>query len=392
MTPAEAILFALWVPVAGASGYLSFLTLLSRRPPAPAPPAPRLRFAIVVPAHDEAAGIASTVESLAAVDYPRALRRILVVADNCTDDTAARARAAGAEVMVRDEPALRGKGYALRHAFDRVVSEGWADAVAVVDADTVISPNLLHAFAARVDAGGSAIQADYAVRNPFASWRTALSAIALGAVHGLRSLARERLLLSSGLRGNGMCFTTRLLRAVPHDAVSIVEDLEYGLRLGEAGYRVHHAHEAHVYGEMPAGAHAAATQRRRWEGGRRYMVRMHAGRLLARALRERDRIALDLAIDLLIPPLGTLVTLTLIGLAASLALSWWSGHLTWITWAFLACGLGLSGYVLRGWQLSGTGVRGLAAFRRVPGFLVWKLFVGARAASGGGSEWVRTPR
>ena len=351
-----------------------------------------MRFEVVVPAHDEARGIAATVASLLAVDYPRALRRVVVVADNCTDDTSARARAAGARVLLRDEPSLRGKGYALRHAFEVILAEGWADAIVVVDADTVVSPDLLRAFAARLDAGSSAVQADYAVRNPGASWRTLLSSVALGAVHTLRSLARERLLLSSGLRGNGMCFTTALLRAVPHDAFSVVEDLEYGVRLGVAGHRVHYAGEAHVYGEMPAGERAAGTQRRRWEAGRRRMARLHAGRLLARALRMRDRVSMDLAIDLLVPPLATLVALTVLGLAASAALSWRDGSPGRRRLGLARLRAGLSAYVLRGWQLSGTGARGLLALRFVPRYLAWKLALLCRRSTRAGSEWVRTAR
>jgi 1,2-diacylglycerol 3-beta-glucosyltransferase len=392
VTVAEVALLACWLPTAGAVSYLVVLTLLSRRPVAPEPPAPELRFLIAVPAHDEAGGVASTVESLLAVDYPAALRRVVVIADNCTDATAARAGAAGAGVMVRDDPARRGKGHALSYAFDRVLADGWADAVVVIDADTVVSPNLLGAFAARLTNGALAVQAEYAVRNPAASWRTLLMAVALGAVHSLRSLARERLLLSSGLRGNGMCFSTSLLRVVPHDASSLVEDLEYGIRLGEAGYRVHYAHEARVYGEMPAGERASATQRRRWEGGRRLMVRAHAFRLLVRGARLHDRVLLDLAVDLLVPPVATLAAITALGLTASAALSWRAGHLVGAAWAWLCCGLGLLGYGLRGWQLSGTGTKGLLAFWSVPRYIAWKLLLGLRRPARADREWVRTAR
>ncbi len=392
MTALEALLFACWAPVGAATGYLTLLVVLSRRPPLPAPVAAHLRFVIVVPAHDEAQRLAETIESISSVDYPRELFRVMVVADNCTDDTAARASEDGAEVLVRDEPSRRGKGHALHHAFEHVIAERWADAVVVVDADTLVSPNLLRAFAARIDAGATAVQADYAVRNPFASWRTALSAVALGAVHTLRSLARERLSLSAGLRGNGMCFVTPLIRAVPHDAFSVVEDLEYGLRLGDAGHRVHYAHEAHVYGEMPASGHAAAVQRRRWEAGRQRMARLHAGRLLAQAIGRRDRVSLDLALDLLVPPLATLVSVTALGLAGSLAVSYQAGHLASVAWAWLASTLGLSMYALRGWQLSGTGLRGLTALRFVPRYVAWKLSLWARGSARAGSEWVRTPR
>lgn len=393
MTPAEALLLALAVPVAGPIAYLVLLTLLSQRLRAPDPTAPCLRFEVVVPAHDEAAGIEATVASLLAMDYPRALYGVIVVADNCTDDTAARALAAGAGVMVRDDPSLRGKGHALAHAFERILAERRADAIVVVDADTVVSPNLLRAFAARLAAGATAMQAEYAVRNPYASWRTLLLAIALGAVHTLRSLARERLRVSAGLRGNGMCFSTALLRGVPHRAFSVVEDLEYGIRLGEAGYRVHYAHEAHVYGEMPAGKRAGATQRRRWETGRRDMARACAPALLWRGISRCDPVLLDLAMDLLVPPLATLVLWTTLGLAASVAVSWRAGHVPVGAWVWLACWMGLLGYGLRGWQLSGTGARGLAGLAAVPRYVAWKIMIRVLGHSPhAGTEWVRTAR
>src|SRR5881394_4074909 len=248
VTTLDIVLSILAVPVSVANAYLLSLTLLSWRRPSPAYGAPELKFAIVVPAHNEEDGIGATVSNLRTIDYPNDRFSINVVADNCSDETAARAEAACAQVLIRHDQEKRGKGYALEYAFERVAPE--VDALVVVDADTFVSPNLLRAFAARIQAGALAVQADYAVRNPDASWRTRLMAIAFGAFHVLRSAARERLRLSSGLRGNGMCFTSRVLSLVPHDAYSIVEDVEYGIRLGEAGYRVHYAGEAHVYGEM----------------------------------------------------------------------------------------------------------------------------------------------
>lgn len=392
MTAAQAILLVLATPVLVATGYLVLLSLLSRRGRASVPNAPHLRFDVVVPAHDEERDIAATVASLHALDYPRELFRVVVVADNCTDSTATRARAGGAYVLERNEPTLRGKGYALAHAFEHILAEGHADAVVVVDADTVVSANLLRAFGVRLDAGASVLQADYTVRNPDASWRTRLMAIALAAVHALRSLGRERLGLSCGLKGNGMCFTPALLSAVPHEAFSIVEDLEYGIRLGVAGHRVHYVAEAHVYGEMPGGERNSRTQRYRWEDGRSRMVRLHALPLLARGVRTRDRVLLDLAMDLLVPPLATLVALTVVGLVASLALSWWSGHLAEITWVWVGCALGLCVYGMRGWQLSGTGARGLLGLCFAPAYVAWKLALMLRRSAHASGEWVRTAR
>ncbi|MEO7330191.1 MAG: glycosyltransferase family 2 protein, partial [Minicystis sp.] len=388
----DIFLIALASPIVAATAYLVGLSLLSGRRRAPDSGPPELRFAVVVPAHDEAAGIAATVKSLRALDYPPSLYRIVVVADNCKDDTAERARAAGAEVLVREDPVRRGKGYALAHGFERVLRGSEIDAVVVVDADTVVSPNLLRAFAARLDAGASAIQSDYVVRNPAASWRTLLMTIALATVNTLRSLARERLSVSVGLKGNGMCFTASLLRAVPHDAFSIVEDLEYGIRLGELGHRVHFAGEAQVSGEMPTGEQSSRTQRNRWEEGRTQMIQLHALRLLLEGLRRPSRICLDLALDLLVPPLATLLALTTTGLVASLAISLATGQLLTATWLWLGCALGLCLYALRGFQLSGTGVRGLLALAHVPAYVVWKLALLVRRPAQPSGAWVRTAR
>src|SRR5271167_1689501 len=67
--------------------------------------APRSRLVVLVPAHNEELLIGRTVKSLLAQSYPRDLFRIVVIADNCRDDTAAVAAAAATDlVMVRDAP------------------------------------------------------------------------------------------------------------------------------------------------------------------------------------------------------------------------------------------------------------------------------------------------
>ncbi|HEY0092946.1 MAG TPA: glycosyltransferase family 2 protein, partial [Archangium sp.] len=286
MIVVDLLLVLLALPVLAATGYLLLLTFLSGEKEAPPRVAPRLKFDIIIPAHNEEAGIARTVSNLSRVDYPVELRRIVVVADNCSDATAERAREAGATVLERHNKELRGKGYALQLAFERSLADGFADAVVVVDADTEVTPNLLHAFGLRLEAGAQAVQAHYGVLNPNASWRTQLMAVSMALFHKVRSLGRERLGASCGLRGNGMCFTHAIIRQVPHDAFSIVEDLEYGIRLGQAGQRVHYAWEAEALGEMVSGEKASRSQRRRWEGGRAAMMRKFGPPLLGEGLRK----------------------------------------------------------------------------------------------------------
>lgn len=373
--------------------YLLVLTLLSGRPRAPlAGTAPPRRFVIVVPAHNEAAGIARTVASLLSLEGPADLRRVLVVADNCEDATAELAREAGAQVLERRDLERRGKGFALDHAFRHLAAEGWADAVVVVDADTVVSANLLTAFDAHLAAGADALQAFYGVLNPLASWRTRLITIALAIFHRLRSRGREALGVSCGLRGNGMGFTMDTLQRVPHEAFSIVEDLEYGIRLGRAGVRVTYVDEAEVLGEMVSTAGAARSQRQRWEGGRAQIARRDGLPLLREAIARRSALLLDLALDLLVPPLGTVAMAAAALALAALAAAAFGAIGPTLAVLLCAPAVFVVIHVLRGVSLSGLGREGWTTLAFAPAYLAWKLslrFTGARPRR---DDWVRTQR
>jgi cellulose synthase/poly-beta-1,6-N-acetylglucosamine synthase-like glycosyltransferase len=388
------LLVGLSVPALAWTLYLAILSLLSAEVAAPpAADGARLpRFDVIVPAHDEEGGIADTVRSLLLVEYPADKRSVVVVADNCSDATAARAREAGATVLERVDGERRGKGYALAHAFERTLAEGTADAVVVVDADSTASPNLLSAFAARLAAGAGAVQAEYGVANARASWRTRLMHIAFTLFHDVRSRARERLGLSAGLRGNGMCFAVSVLREVPHDAFSVVEDVEYGIRLARAGHRVWYVGDAHVLGQMVSSEKASRSQRRRWEGGRLLLARTHARKLLSEGIRHGDRVRLDLAADLLVPPLTYVALVSGAGLAAALAWylvgrgTWWAAA----PWAVACAGLGV--YILRGVWLSGVGPRAILDLMWAPVYMVWKVILSLRSPRSQNRQWVRTTR
>ena len=380
----------LLLPAALAVLYLLGLTLLSWRLPTPAAEPGPWRFVVVVPAHNEAAGIGQTVASLRRLRWPSGQWRLVVVADNCTDATANLARQAGADVWERHDPTQRGKGHALQFALARLVPDTQLDAVVIVDADTQVSPNLLAACAARLDRGAEAVQVYHGVANPAHSWRTQLAAIAYGAFHGVRSRGRERLRLSAGLRGNGMCFRTALLRRVPFTLNSLAEDLEYGAILGLHGVRVHYADEARADADMVAQAAAAGRQRHRWEAGRLAVGRQYVGPLLRRAWRERDPVALELALELLTLPLAQLVLwIIAVQVLAAIAALFWPATMLWVG-AGAALLVALALHVLRGWQLSGTGPTALPALARAPFYLAWKMTALIRER--GTREWRRTDR
>jgi cellulose synthase/poly-beta-1,6-N-acetylglucosamine synthase-like glycosyltransferase len=307
----------------------------------------------------------------------------VVVADNCDDRTSDRAQASGARVLVRNNSELRGKGFALEFAFGVLLGEGF-DAMAVVDADTIVEPAFLATVEGCLARGADAVQCRYAVLNPQASMRTRLMNVALLAFNVLRPRGRERLGLSVGVLGNGFALTSDTLRAVPYDAHSVVEDLEYHLRLTRAGKAVRFADRTTVRAKMPTGGSAANTQRARWEGGRMRMIREQVPSLMADVAGGRMRMAEPL-LELLLLPLAIQTALLLLVFTLPFSLARW--------YAAVALGV-IAAHVCAAIAVGGGAVSDLMALAFAPCYVVWKLALApaiARAARKD-TEWIRTAR
>lgn len=245
-------------------GYLvPALAGLRRRPPGPRR-APTHAFTVLVPAHNEEHTLPRTLGSLAALDYPPELVRVVVVADNCTDHTSRVARELGAECVVRTDPALRGKGFALAFGLEHVL-RATPDAVLVLDADCELTAGTLSALDAAFGAGADVAQA--VVRSANADDGPGGFVAAVGAAFDDATAAGwDALGFSVPLRGTGMAFRREVLERIPWAAFSSVEDAEYAARLRRAGVRVRYCASAGVTCEAPAGVAELCQQRRRWSG------------------------------------------------------------------------------------------------------------------------------
>jgi GT2 family glycosyltransferase len=385
VTGAFALLAVLTVPGTIELALLTLAAALPARRPRRGDPR-TVRIAAIVPAHDEEDGIAACVASLAAAVAAAggAAEDVVVVADNCRDATAARARAAGARVIERRAPERPGKGAALADAFAAVLADPAVDAVAVVDADSTVERTFIVELAAHLAAGGEAVQARYEVANPEASRRTRLMRIELLAFNGLRLRGRARLGLSVGLLGNGFALTRATVAAVPYRVTSIVEDVEYHLRLVRAGRAVRFVASTAVHAAMPTGASAARTQRARWEGGRARLVADAAPTLLGDLAHARWR-ALEPLLELLLAPLAYHVLLLAILLLAPVA-------------AIAAYGLAglliVAAHVGVALARGGGSWRDVAALATAPAYMAWKLGLASAIARAARRDaaWVRTER
>ncbi len=371
---------------------LTAAALVTRRPRAAAWTASSAaRLQIVVPAHDEAAGIAATAQALKEAAVLDSLTDVLVVADNCSDNTAELARQCGVRVLERQDPTVRGKGAALRFAFDACPNADW---FLVIDADSRLDPGFLSAMRAAIgqaqgDLSTVALQARYLGEAPAqASGRNAVRArlvgVAMMAFNVLRPMARHTLGQSCGVLGNGFAVRASAVRDSGWGSNAIVEDADQHLRWQAAGLKVRFVSQAVVRGELPLCASAARSQRARWEGGRLNLARRWMPRLAGQLLRGRAWAFEPLA-DLLLPPLAhlsaALMLLALLPLPA--------------TRTFALVGLTVIAlHVLAALRVGGARREHLAALLSTPAYIGWKLSaVGAtlRAATGR-TGWVRTAR
>jgi 1,2-diacylglycerol 3-beta-glucosyltransferase len=348
-----------------------------------------LRLVILVPAHDEETGIGATLESLAACEYPASARRTVVIADNCADGTAAVARAAGAEVWEREDPIQRGKGFAVAWALDRLLGPAAeVDAVVLVDADCVVSANLLSAVAERLRGGAEALQVDYLAANPEASPVSALRFAAFALADTVRFLGKQRLGLSCGLVGTGMAFTTATLRESPWTTTGLVEDGEYHMRLVLNGVRTEFVPDAWVSQAVPTTLRASAGQQERWEKGRLDLIRAWGPRLIGSGLARRDAVQLHAGLECLVPPQSVIA----MGGIAGTALAALRGRRRLLTLSLLTLA-GQAGFVFGGLRLVRAPAAVYRALLMAPVLIATKLALYARLLTGRGpSGWVRTGR
>lgn len=159
---------------------------------------PTQKFALLVAAHNEEAVISNIIDSLKSLDYPKDLFDIYVIADNCTDKTARIARELNVEVFERNVPNKRGKGYALEWMFNKIFSmEKNYDAIAIFDADNLVSKNFLRAMNDKLCAGYKVVQGYIDSKNPNDSWITQSYSISFWTANRLFQLARANLGLSN---------------------------------------------------------------------------------------------------------------------------------------------------------------------------------------------------
>ncbi len=245
-------------------------------------------FALVVAAHNEESVIGQLTESLNALDYPRELFEIFVVADNCTDKTAENARLAGANVMERFDTAARGKGFALEFAFENLFGmERQFEYICVFDADNIVRPDFLFHMNNKINEGCRAVQGYLDSKNPTESWLTFSYSLWYWINNRLAQLSRSNLDFGCRLGGTGFAVDSELIREYGWGATCLAEDTEFTLKLALGDIKVGWCHEAVVFDEKPLGMDTSINQRKRWAQGLADVASHYVRPLAQKGIAER---------------------------------------------------------------------------------------------------------
>ena len=354
------------------------------------------RIVLLIPAHNEALAIGATVDSLRQAIGPDSagLVEVLVVADNCNDNTAATAAAYGATVTERNDIEKRGKGYALAQGRDFLAARPAAqrpETVIVLDADCRTDRESIFELNKLVMASQQPSQAsNLLLSRTDAAPMVQISNFAMLVKNLVRARGLQRIGGGIPLFGTGMAFPWKIFAEAPLATGDAVEDMRLALELAEKGYRVRLAENARVVSE-PAAVEDMTAQRSRWEHGFLRTALARALPLLAQGIASRSRHKTALGAHLLVPPLALLFLLSGVALAIVITVGLIAG--AWgpatVLGAFLAIAVTS---VILAWLREGRSTLSVQAILRTPLYVLWKIPLYLGFVRSQQTEWNRTRR
>lgn len=352
------------------------------------------RIAVLIPAHNEGRGVRPTL--MQALSQLEPQDRVLVVADNCSDDTAEQAREFEVTVVERSHATDRGKGFALdfgvRHLEQLAALEGHApDVVVVLDADCELGPRMLPRIASVAHATGRPVQATYLMTAPNNGLKARIAEFAMRVKNLVRPRGMHQLGLPCGLYGTGMAFPWPVMVQAPLASGHLAEDMQLGVRLAQLGAPPLLCEDAFVGSVFANSAEGEASQRTRWEHGHLAMMVGEGPGLLWRSMRIGKGAQFLQVADMLVPPLALLAMVmtawTVLTAVLALALGWIA------PFAIAAAAMAmLAAAIVIAQQRWGSDLLSLGELARAPFILLSKIPLYLRFVVKRQVDWVRTKR
>lgn len=347
------------------------------------------RVAVLMPAHNEAPTIGTAIRSL--LPQLGAGGRLVVIADNCTDETAAAAVAEGAEVIIRSDPTRRGKGYALDFGI-RHLEHDPPDIVVIVDADCRVAAGAIDKLARLSTSTARPIQALYLMRaGMHAGLKMRTAEFAWVVKNQARPEGLRRLGFPCQLMGTGMAFPWLCISGATLATGHIVEDLKLGIDLARAGVPPLLCPDALVISDFPTSGRGIQDQRTRWEHGHLSVIVREVPRLLISAVKRWDADLLALTLDLSVPPLALLTLLVGLVWIMSAILYIFTSAISPLCIATLSAMLLLLS-VFMSWVWYGRQTISLGQLALALGYALWKIPLYAKFLVARQIHWVRSAR
>ena len=349
----------------------------------------RPRLAVLIPAHNEASGIADAVRSIIA--QLASGDRVIVVADNCSDETGTIAASAGAEVIERSDTERCGKGYALDFG-TRYLENDPPEVLLIIDADCQVHEGTIGRLACHCTAVRRPVQALYLMHSPAGGGLQLRVAEFAWLVKNLvRPLGFLRLGLPCQLMGTGMAFPWELIREAKLANGNITEDMKLGVDLASTGFPPLFFPDAIVSSSFAMGAAGVKSQRTRWEHGHLSTILSEFPSLFAKAFLRRDVSLLGLALDLLVPPLALLLLLLSCAFIVTLVAS--RMNLSSLPLMLSSTALGLFTFaLLLAWHGWARPVISLFDLINIPFYVLSKIPLYVKFWIRRQKQWVRTDR
>lgn len=349
----------------------------------------RRRAAVLMPAHNEALVITTSLRSI----MPQLVGsdRLVVVADNCSDRTAAVVRSEGVEVVVRSEPMRRGKGYALDFGV-RYLEQDPPEVVVVIDADCLVTAGSIDTLVRLCAASQRPVQALHLMRAAKgAGLRTRIAEFAYVVKAQVRPTGLHRMGLPCQLAGTGMAFPWACISNASLATGHIAEDLKIGIEVARIGSPPLFCPEALLTSALAATSEGSQSQRTRWEHGHIDVILSDALRLLTTGILNMDVKIIAMALDLSVPPLALLSLLNgVIWIAGALVL-FATNSPTPVLIASVSASL-IAVSVFLSWRHYGRHVVSLSDLSFAVFYAIIKIPLYARFLVARQLNWVRTKR
>jgi cellulose synthase/poly-beta-1,6-N-acetylglucosamine synthase-like glycosyltransferase len=352
--------------------------------------APRTSIAVIVPAHNEAQVIGHAIASIREQTSGR--DRIVVVADNCSDETYDVAKQAGAEVVIRCDLRRIGRDYPIAAAVKFLTETGPRDVVVILDADCVLGPGALDKMARACTTRGAPIQTLYLMSSSAASDSSARVTVFGWRIKTyLRPLGYSRLGMPCNLMGPGTALPWNILHNIKIGRGHIADDISLGFDFALQGHPPWLCPSAYVKSEFPRSQRGRDDQRKRWVHGYFAVVQSYFLRLIVHSIRKHDVYAFALAVDLLVLPLGGLAVFCFVIACAASVLLLTAGWFAFFLVSTFNLVL-LSLFMTIAWHTCGRDLIGLQELATLPNCLLSTIRIFAEYVTGKRATWVRAER